>query len=311
MFKTLFKIIFMALVIFGCMTVYDSYTGKDNGLRNNTSSTIISQKPAAQQPRGNNSDNIKGSQKVTDGPSLEERKLTKHEKSAIKALFLAVLPEKESWPVPLQKTYRAFNMDEIIDPLRERPEWVRLGNMNRDLPKALIAIEDHDFYNHGAIAMDGIIRAILINISAGEVVQGGSTITQQLVKNMFLSQEQTMGRKMEEVILATMLERQYTKDEILEMYLNTTYLGAGTYGVRQAANKYFDKAPSNISLAECAVLAALPYAPSALNPLQYPLECKKRQLLVLDAMLKYGYIGQNQYNDARAQKIILSNGVRM
>lgn len=309
MFKALFKIIFLALVIFACMVGYDSYMGEKSVLQKNTSSTVVVDK--SQTAKGNNSQNIKGNQKVTDGPSLEERKLTKHEKSAIKSIFLAIMPEKNTWPEPIQKTYRAFNMDEIIDPLREKPDWVRLSNMSRDIPQALIAIEDHDFYNHGAIAMDGIIRAVLINISAGEVVQGGSTLTQQLVKNLFLSQERTMGRKVEEVILSLILEQQYTKDEILEMYLNTTYLGANTNGIKQAARKYFDKAPSNVTLAEAAVLASLPYAPSALNPLENPQGCKKRQLLVLESMQKYGFISQTQYKEAIAEKIRLTNGKRM
>ncbi|MFR4383908.1 MAG: transglycosylase domain-containing protein [Phascolarctobacterium sp.] len=137
------------------------------------------------------------------------------------------------------------------------------------MPKALIAIEDHDFYNHGAIAIDGILRATLVNLSAGEVVQGGSTLTQQFVKNVFLSHEQSMERKIEEAILSLMLEDNYSKDEILELYLNTTYLGAGT-GIKQASQTYFGKAPSALTLAEATVIASLPYAPTALNPLENP-----------------------------------------
>lgn len=309
MLKALFKIIFFAILIFACMIGYDSFMSGKSGLEKNTPSTVVTERNYPS--KGNSSERINSQQKLTDGPSLEERKHTKHEKSAIKSLILATLPEKNTWPEPIKKTYRAFNMDEVIDPLREHPDWVRLSNMNRDLPKAIISIEDHDFYNHGAIAMEGILRAILINLSAGEVVQGGSTITQQFVKNMFLSQEQTMGRKAEELILSFILEKQYTKDEILEMYLNTTYLGAGTNGVKRAARKYFDKVPANLSLAECAVIAALPYAPSALNPLENPVGCKKRQLLVLESMNKYGFISQTQYNEAKAEKILLTNGVKM
>lgn len=308
MFKALFKIIFLALVIFACMVGYDTYVNKDAvpGTKSKSQTVIVDKNS-----QGNSSENIKTKQKVTDGPSLEERQQTKHEQGAVKTLLLSVLPEKSKWPEGLQKTYRAFNMEEIIEPMREKPDWVRLSNMSRSLPKALIAIEDHDFYNHGAFAMEGIIRAILINLSAGEVIQGGSTLTQQLVKNLFLSQERTMGRKIEELVLAVRLEQQYTKDEILEMYLNTTYLGAGSYGVKQAARKYFDKVPSNLDLAEAAVLAALPYAPSALNPLEAPVECKKRQLLVLDAMKKYNLISDTQYNEAKNKKITLANGKRL
>lgn len=307
MFKILFKIIFLSLLIFACMIGYDSFMGNKSALKTEPKSAITANN---QQPV-KTSNNSEGKQNLTNGPRLEERQQTKHEKSAIKAIMLTILPQKNSWPEPMQKTYRAFNMDEYIDPLREKPDWVRLSNMSRDLPQAIIAIEDHEFYNHGAIALEGIARAFLINISAGEVVQGGSTITQQFVKNMFLSQEQTMGRKVEEIILATILERQYTKDEILEMYLNTTYLGAGTKGVKQATRKYFDKVPSNINLAEAAVIASLPYAPSALNPLENPASCKKRQLLVLSTMQKYGFISQTQYNEAKNKKIYLTNGKAM
>ena len=153
--------------------------------------------------------------------------------------------------------------------------------MSRDIPQALIAIEDHAFYNHGAIAVEGILRAALANINAGEVVQGGSTLTQQFVKNVFLSHEQSMERKIEEAVLSLMLEDNYSKDEILELYLNTTYFGAGSTGIKQASRTYFGKAPSALTLAEAAVIASLPYAPTSLNPLENPEGCKKRQLLVL------------------------------
>lgn len=159
------------------------------------------------------------------------------------------------------------------------------------MQQALLAIEDHNFYNHGAIDMDGILRAALVNITAGEVVQGGSTITQQLTKNLFLSQEQTMSRKAEEAILALVLEHHYSKDQLLEIYFNTTYFGAGATGIQAAAATYFNKAPNELQLAECAVIASLPYAPSALNPLENPEGCKKRQRLVLQTMVKRGYIG--------------------
>lgn len=310
MFKTLFKIIMLAIIAFCGMTVYELWSGNELGILNNTKPKIATtQQPTNKNTvKGNNSNNINSSQQVTSGPSLEERKMTKHERSAIKSIILSVLPERNTWPVPLQKTYILFNMEDIIEPLREKPNWVKLSQMNRDVPQALIAIEDHNFYNHGAIAMESIIRAFLVNLSAGEVVQGGSTITQQLVKNVFLTQEQTMGRKAEEVMLALMLEHQYTKDEILEMYLNTTYLGAGSTGIKEASRKYFDKTPGNLNLAEAAVIAALPYAPSALNPLENTTGCKKRQLLVLQEMQRYGFISQTQYHEAKAQRIWLSNG---
>ena len=146
---------------------------------------------------------------------------------------------------------------------------------------------------------------------AGEVVQGGSTLTQQFVKNVFLSHEQSMERKIEEAVLSLMLEDNYSKDEILELYLNTTYFGAGSTGIKQASRTYFGKAPSALTLAEAAVIASLPYAPTSLNPLENPEGCKKRQLLVLAAMHKYGMINQGQLAEAKAEKIRLTNGTVM
>lgn len=241
----------------------------------------------------------------------QEEKMQKHERAAVAAIFFSLLPPKEEWPSPIHKFYLAFNMEEVIDPLRQSPDWTPLNAMNQDIPKALVAIEDHAFYEHGAIAVDGIMRALLANINAGEVVQGGSTLTQQFVKNAFLSHEQSLERKIEEAVLSLMLEEEYSKDEILELYLNTTYFGAGATGVKQAAAKYFGKAPSAMTLAEAAVIAALPYAPSALNPLENPQGCKQRQLLVLAAMHKYGMINQAQLAEAKAEKIYLTNGTAL
>lgn len=241
----------------------------------------------------------------------QEQQQSKHEKKAAMAIFTGLLPARETWPSPMQKFYLAFNMDEVIDPIREGKDWTPLDAMAHDVPRALIAIEDHDFYNHGAIAVDGILRATLANISASEVVQGGSTLTQQFVKNVFLSHEQSMERKIEEAVLSLMLEDNYSKNEIVELYLNTTYFGAGANGIKQASTKYFGKAPSALSLAEAAVIASLPYAPSSLNPLENPDGCKKRQLLVLNAMLKYGLINQDQLAEAKAEAIHLTNGTTM
>ena len=279
------KTIVMALLIFAGMVAYDSTTSKP----------VPTTPPTKQEQQSKE----------------HQQKINKHEKSAAMALFVSLLPDRKTWPSPMQKFYLAFNMEEVIDPIRQNPQWTSLKSMSQDIPRALIAIEDHDYYNHGAIAVEGVLRALLVNITAGEVVQGGSTITQQFVKNVFLSHEQSLERKIEEAILSLMLEDNYTKDEILELYLNTTYFGAGANGIKQAANKYFGKAPSALSLAEAAVIAALPYAPSALNPLENPLECKKRQQLVLAAMHKYGMINQAQLAEAKAEVIRLTNGVKM
>ena len=232
-------------------------------------------------------------------------------KALMKSIVLAILPPQEEWPAPVQKFFVALNMEEVINPLREDSNWVKLADIPKNMQNALIAIEDHKFYEHDGISPEGILRAILANISKGEVEQGGSTLTQQFVKNTFLTHEQTMERKIEEAILSVVLEDKYSKDEILEMYLNTTYFGAGATGIHQASKVYFGKHISRLTLEEAAVLAALPYAPSALNPLEHPIECKQRQMLVLNAMVKYGFIPQDAADEAKAEYVYLTNGSRM
>ena len=232
-------------------------------------------------------------------------------KALMKSIVLAILPSQEEWPAPVQKFFLALNMEEVIDPLRENSNWVKLADIPKNMQNALIAIEDHKFYEHDGISSEGILRAILANIKEGEIEQGGSTLTQQFVKNTFLTHEQTIERKIEEAILSVVLEDKYSKDEILEMYLNTTYFGAGATGIHQASKVYFDKHVSRLSLEEAAVLAALPYAPSSLNPLEHPIECKQRQMLVLNAMAKHGFISQDVADETKAEYVYLSNGRKM
>jgi penicillin-binding protein 1A len=232
-------------------------------------------------------------------------------KALMKSIVLAILPPQEEWPIPVQKFFLALNMEEVINPLREDANWVKLADIPKNMQNALIAIEDHKFYEHDGISPTSILRAILANVSEGEVAQGGSTLTQQFVKNTFLTHEQTMERKIEEAILSVVLEDKYSKDEILEMYLNTTYFGAGATGIHQASKMYFGKHVSRLTLEEAAVLAALPYAPSALNPLEHPIECKQRQMLVLNAMAKHGFITQDAADEAKAEYVYLTNGRKM
>ena len=232
-------------------------------------------------------------------------------KALMKSIVLAILPPQEEWPAPVQKFFVALNMEEVINPLRADSNWVKLADIPKNMQNALIAIEDHKFYEHDGLSPEGILRAILSNISEGEVTQGGSTLTQQFVKNTFLTHEQTMERKIEEAILSVVLEDKYSKDEILEMYLNTTYFGAGATGIHQASKVYFGKHVSRLTLEEAAVLAALPYAPSALNPLEHPIECKQRQMLVLNAMAKHGFISQDAADEAKAEYVYLTNGRKM
>ena len=157
------------------------------------------------------------------------------------------------------------------------------------LPKAFIAIEDRRFHEHWGIDMVGIARALSRNLTGGSV-QGGSTITQQLAKNLFLTQERTMSRKIQEAILAIWLEQRFSKEQILELYMNRVYFGSGAYGVEAASQRYFGRSARNISLAESAVLAGLMVAPSRLAPNRNPRGAAERATLVIAAMAREGFI---------------------
>ena len=184
----------------------------------------------------------------------------------------------------------------------ERRIPVSLDKMPKHLQEAFISIEDARFYEHGGIDIRGTARALVVTLTCGDV-QGGSTITQQLAKNAFLTNERTITRKIKEAFIARQLEERYTKDEILNMYLNRIYFGQGTYGVECASLYYFGKHVENIDLAEAATLAAIPKSPNYFNPLENPKASKERQELVLDQMVKYGYITQAQADEAKAEKI--------
>ena len=158
------------------------------------------------------------------------------------------------------------------------------------LKKGVVATEDRRFYEHGAIDIIGLTRALITNYKANRTLEGGSTISQQTAKNIFLSHERTITRKIEELFLAMQLEKSYTKDEILTLYLNTIYFGHGTYGIKDAAQTYFGKKPSELNLAECAMLAGLPQAPTAYDPINNPDDGKRRMMTVLTLMTQEGYI---------------------
>ncbi len=241
-------------------------------------------------------------------PPKEKARVEQHQKDAAKSLILSILPPQEEWPTPVQKFYVALNMEDIVEPMRQDPEWVKITDIPKNMRNAIIAIEDHEFYDHGAIAPESVMRAMLVNIIDGKISQGGSTLTQQFVKNTFLTHEQTIERKIEEAILAVVLEEKYSKDEILEMYLNSTYFGAGATGVHQASKVYFGRHISHLTLAEAAVLAALPYAPSALCPLDNPADCKQRQILVLNTMAKHSFITEDEAAEAKEERVFLTNG---
>lgn len=169
-------------------------------------------------------------------------------------------------------------------------EAMRLGDMSPYLPMAVIAIEDRRFNSHFGIDPVGLGRAMIANLVSGRLVQGGSTLTQQLAKNLFLEPKRTLGRKIQEAVLALWLETQFSKDEILELYLNRVYFGSGAYGVDAAARRYFNKSAGEVTLAEAALLAGLLKAPSRLSPANDPDAAGERAQTVLAAMRQSGYI---------------------
>lgn len=167
---------------------------------------------------------------------------------------------------------------------------------------AVVAIEDRDFYKHGGIKVSSMLRALIIDIKAGAPVQGGSTITQQLAKNELFTQEKTVDRKAAEIFAAFALEREFTKDEILELYVNSIYFGDGYHGIGAASEGLFGKKPSELTRFECAELAGIPNAPSKYSVRFAPDEVEKRGEEVLTAMLSAGYISESDYSEIIAEK---------
>lgn len=190
----------------------------------------------------------------------------------------------------LQKWNDITHFKEALEKRVDRKNFVPFDEIPDYLKKGIIATEDRRYYEHGAIDVIGVTRAMITNALAGQTLEGGSTIAQQTVKNIFLSNERTMSRKIEELALAVQLEHNYSKDEILELYLNTIYFGHGAYGLEEASHTYFGKAPMELDLAQCAMLAGLPQAPSAYDPIDHPTEGAKRMTTVLALMAQEGYI---------------------
>jgi penicillin-binding protein 1A len=170
--------------------------------------------------------------------------------------------------------------------------------------KATVAIEDHRFYEHGGVDYEGIARAAWKDISAGEVVQGGSTITQQLVRNLYISKERTFKRKLKEACLAIKLSRRWSKDRILSEYMNQVYYGNHAYGIEAAAQTYFSKHAKGLSLDQAALLAGLPQAPTSYDPLHRPAAALARRDAVLRATYEYGYISAAQLQRALATRVL-------
>ena len=177
-----------------------------------------------------------------------------------------------------------------VDAITSQEHFVKFEDMSSYYRNAVISVEDHRFYDHGPVDFIAIGRAIFTNIKNGEFQEGGSTITQQVAKNVVFSQERSWQRKIGEIFAAYDLEKNYNKRQIFELYVNTSYFGDGYYGIYEASYGYYNKSPKDLNLDESSMLAGVPNAPSVYAPTVNPELAKKRQYHVLNSMLEYGYI---------------------
>ena len=196
-------------------------------------------------------------------------------------------------------------IDTLYSSISSREGFVPYAQLPQTYINAVISAEDSRFTHHKGVDPVSIARALVTDLRTGSFAEGGSTITQQVVKNNLLTSEQSLERKILEAGLALVVEIHYSKDEILEMYLNTTFLGAGATGVQQASETYYGLEPSQLSLSEAAALAGLPYAPSALNPFDNPEGCRERRNLVLERMNEQGMITEGEMREAQRQGLHL------
>ncbi|MFO8048369.1 MAG: penicillin-binding protein 1A [Desulfosudaceae bacterium] len=203
---------------------------------------------------------------------------------------------------------RVYSADKVLltEFFAEKREPVSFRDIPPELAAALVSTEDNRFYEHSGIDLKGIFRAAVTDLAAGEFVQGGSTITQQLAKTLFLTHQKTLLRKLKEALLAVQLERRYTKTEILTLYLNQVYFGSGAYGVKSAAKIFFGKAPDDLTIAECALLAGMPKSPSRFSPLVNSSLAVQRRNTVLRQMLNQDILTPEEYQAARKEPLQLA-----
>ena len=190
-------------------------------------------------------------------------------------------------------------IEEIIDGIRSDPNYVEYEDLPQNYINAVIAVEDHRFRDHGAIDLIAIGRAIYVNVTNFELREGGSTITQQVAKNIFYITEDdhVVARKSAEILTAFDLEDKYSKDEIVELYANTIYFGDGYYGIEEACQGYLDKSATEMDLADCTMMAGIPNAPSVYAPTVNPDLTRSRQEKVISDMVEYGYLAQADADD--------------
>ena len=211
------------------------------------------------------------------------------------------LPETESIQISRQPSITFLDKDgRIIASYGDiYGKSIKYNNLPENLINAVIVTEDKRFFNHYGVDIKGVLRAIYVNLKERRIVQGGSTITQQLAKNLFLTPERSFTRKLHELILSLWLELRFSKKQILSIYLNRVYLGSGTYGVQAASEKYFNKKVEDLNLYECAVIASLLKAPSRYNPISNKKLSQERASMVLENMAKSKMISRDKVKEAK------------
>ena len=198
-----------------------------------------------------------------------------------------------------QEVLKEKSFQSRIDEIKNNENFVIYDELSKDYINAVVAVEDHRFFKHGAIDLISIGRAIHINFSNQELIEGGSTITQQVAKNVFFTQEESIKRKSAELFASIDLEKNCSKEEIFALYVNTAYFGNGYYGIKEACNGYYNKEPKDLDLSEASMLAGVPNAPSVYAPTKNSDLARKRQQHVLRKMVEYGYITQEEANSIK------------
>ncbi len=189
-----------------------------------------------------------------------------------------------------------MSLEEKVATIRKNENYTKIEEVPKIYKNAVISVEDHRFYRHCGIDIIAIVRAMINDIKAMDFVEGGSTITQQLAKNMYFTQEKKITRKIAEIFMAFEIEKNYSKDNILELYLNTSYYGDGYYTVKEACKGYFNKKLNQMTDYEAILLAGIPNAPSVYSPTKNPELARKRQKQVMEKMIKHDYLSKEEAN---------------
>lgn len=222
-------------------------------------------------------------------------------KTFLKVVFILILIGISIGLLLIGKGYNMYKeviqetpLEEKVEEIKSKANYTKISELPQMYLDAVISVEDHRFYKHSGIDIIAIGRALINDIKAMDFVEGGSTITQQIAKNEYFTQEKKITRKIAEVFMAFEIEKNYSKDEILELYINTIYFGNGYYNIKDACEGYFGKSLNEMTDGECIMLAGIPNAPSVYNPKENSKLAKERQKQVADKMVEYGYITEEE-----------------